>query len=166
MAPRGKGAWLAALAAAALTACAAHAPLPTTGGTADGGAAAEPGPGRPPRAASPPAPAASLESSPPLDLAPSSSFEDRLELLTLIAPRPGHPRLLTERLRISGIDPHEVGQFLEAYNRRSEILQFTPEGAALAPHVLDRVFSLRPNQLLQFRFSGRVGKLVFRFTWH
>jgi hypothetical protein len=82
----------------------------------------------------------------------------------LFAPERG-PRLLQERLRISGIDPADVSRTLEAYNRRSEIAQFTPDGLAIAPHLLNRALSLEPNQLLQFRWSGQAGKLVFRFTW-
>jgi multidrug efflux pump subunit AcrB len=82
----------------------------------------------------------------------------------LFAPERG-PRLLQERLRISGIDPADVARTLEAYNRRSEIAQFTPDGLAVAPQLLNRALSLQPNQLLQFRWSGQAGKLVFRFTW-
>jgi hypothetical protein len=99
------------------------------------------------------------------DLEPSTSSEARIELFSLLFAREDHPRLLRERLRISGIDPHEVGQFLEAYNRRSELVQFTPDGVAFAPHALERLLSLSPSQILQFRFSGLAGKFVFRFSW-
>ncbi|HET8723352.1 MAG TPA: hypothetical protein VFM53_04045 [Anaeromyxobacteraceae bacterium] len=98
-------------------------------------------------------------------LDPGPAVQARLVLEERAIPtRPG-VRLLRERLRISGIEPDDVARTLEAYNRRSEILQFTPEGVALAPHILDRALSLDPGQLLQFRFSGQAAKLVFRMTW-
>ena len=89
----------------------------------------------------------------------------RVELQTLIFPRDPTVRLLRARLRISGIDPQDVRQTLEAYNRESEVAQFTPDGLAVAPYLLQRALDLSPDLLLQFRWSGRAGKLVFRFTW-
>ena len=80
----------------------------------------------------------------------------------LFAPERG-PRLLQERLRISGIDPADVSRTLEAYNRRSEIAQFTPDGLAIAPQLLNRALSLEPNQLLQFRWSGQAGHYQTRW---
>ena len=89
----------------------------------------------------------------------------RVELQTLIFPRDPTVRLLRARLRISGIDPQDVRQTLEAYNRESEVAQFTPDGLAVAPYLLQRALDLSPDLLLQFRWSGRAAKLVFRFTW-
>ena len=89
----------------------------------------------------------------------------RLTLEERAIPRRPEIRLLEERLRISGIEPDDVARTLEDYNRRSEILQFTPEGVALAPHFLDRALALDPGQLLQVRFSGQAAKVVFRMTW-
>jgi len=88
-----------------------------------------------------------------------------VELQTLIFPRDPPVRLLRARLRISGIDPQDVRQTLEAYNRNSEVAQFTPDGLAVAPYLLQRALHLGPDLLLQFRWSGRAGKLVLRFTW-
>lgn len=161
MATRGKGAWLAALAAAAAAACAAHAPVPPPQG-----AYAPPSPEVQASEAEPAAlPPTDLARDPAPDLEPPPSSEDRIELSALLFDREDHPRLLKERLLISGIDPHEVGQFLEAYNRRSELIQFTPDGVAFAPHALEHMLSLSPTQILQFRFSGQAGKFIFRFTW-
>jgi multidrug efflux pump subunit AcrB len=98
-------------------------------------------------------------------LLPSLAQQDGVERHALLFPTERGPRLLQERLRISGIDPADVARTLEAYNRRSEIAQFTPDGLAVAPQLLNRALSLQPNQLLQFRWSGQAGKLVFRFTW-
>jgi hypothetical protein len=89
----------------------------------------------------------------------------QVELQTLIFPRDPPVRLLRARLRISGIDPQDVRQTLEAYNRESEVAQFTPDGLAVAPYLLQRALDLSPDLLLQFRWSGRAAKLVFRFTW-
>jgi hypothetical protein len=88
-----------------------------------------------------------------------------VELQTLIFPRDPPVRLLRARLRISGIDPQDVRQTLEAYNRNSEVAQFTPDGLAVAPYLLQRALHLGPDLLLQLRWSGRAGKLVLRFTW-
>jgi hypothetical protein len=82
----------------------------------------------------------------------------------LFAPERG-PRLLKERLRISGIDPDDVARTVQAYNLRSEVVQLTPDGLAFAPQVMNRALSLAPGQFLQFRWSGQAAKLVFRFTW-
>jgi len=112
--------------------------------------------------AAPPA-AGGAEPLPPLE--PSATLHQRVERESLLFPPARGPRLLQERLRISGIDPADVARTLEAYNRRSEIAQFTPDGLAVAPQVLNRALSLQPDQLLQFRWSGQAGKLVFRFTW-
>jgi hypothetical protein len=112
-------------------------------------------------------------------LAPGAAFPDdeppcldlcadspaRVELQTLIFPRDPPVRLLRAQLRISGIDPEDVRRTLEAYNQRSELAQFTPDGMAVAPYLLQRALHLSPDLLLQFRFSGQAGKLVFRFTW-
>ncbi len=108
-------------------------------------------------------PAASAEDT-PAPLATPEAVADRIELSALLFPREP-PRLLTAQLRISGIDPEDVRRTLEALNARSEIGQFTPEGFSPAPHVLERMLDLPPGQVLQFRWSGQVGKLVFRFTW-
>ncbi len=98
-------------------------------------------------------------------LEPSVTLHRRVERESLLfAPERG-PRLLQERLRISGVDPADVARTVEAYNRRSEIAQFTPDGLAIAPQLLNRALSLAPDQLLQFRWSGQSAKLVFRFTW-
>ena len=116
-----------------------------------------------PAAAEPSAPetagAASLE--------PNPVVEERLELESLLFPRDPPARLLREHLRISGIDIDTEGirRTLESLNRKSELAQFTPEGLAIAPYLLQRAFDLDPSTMLQFRFSGRTGKLVFRFTW-
>lgn len=90
---------------------------------------------------------------------------ERIELQTLIFPRQPAVRLLHWRLRVSGIDPEDVRRTLEEYNRRSELAQFTPDGLAVAPYLLQRALDLSPDLLLQFRWSGQAGKLVFRFTW-
>jgi hypothetical protein len=158
MATGAKRAWLTALAAAVTVACSAHAP---PAGPAAGPPLA-PAPAEHPDAppVAPPAagPFASLE-------APEETA-DRIELSSLLLPRADRqPSLLRERLLISGIDPHEVGQYLEAYNRRSDLVQFTPDGVAFAPHALERMLSLSPDKLLQFRFSGQAGKLVFRLSF-
>ena len=100
---------------------------------------------------------------PPLTLGADTS--DRLDLIALIFPRDPPVRLLRTRLRISGIDPEDIRHTLEAYNRRSELAQFTPDGLAVAPYLLQRALDLGPDLLLQFRWSGQAGKLVFRFTW-
>lgn len=94
-----------------------------------------------------------------------SDTPERIELQTLIFPRQPAVRLLHWRLRVSGIDPEDVRRTLEEYNRRSELAQFTPDGLAVAPYLLQRALDLSPDLLLQFRWSGQAGKLVFRFTW-
>jgi len=98
-------------------------------------------------------------------LALSSDTPDRIELEALIFPRNPPVRLLHWRLRVSGIDAEDVRRTLEEYNRRSELAQFTPDGLAVAPYLLQRALDLSPDLLLQFRWSGQAGKLVFRFTW-
>ena len=98
-------------------------------------------------------------------LALSSDTPDRIELEALIFPRNPAVRLLHWRLRVSGIDAEDVRRTLEEYNRRSELAQFTPDGLAVAPYLLQRALDLSPDLLLQFRWSGQAGKLVFRFTW-
>lgn len=100
----------------------------------------------------------------PVPLAAPAETAARIDLAALLFPREP-PRLLRAQLRISGIDPEDVRRTLEALNARSEIGQFTPEGFSPAPHVLERMLDLRPDQVLQFRWSGQAGKLVFRFTW-
>jgi hypothetical protein len=99
------------------------------------------------------------------DLALPTGTPERLELLTLIFPREPPARLLHATLRISGIDPEEVRRTLEEVNRSSELAQFTPDGLAVAPYLLQRALSLDRDQLLQVRWSGRTARLVFRFTW-
>ena len=94
-----------------------------------------------------------------------SDTPERIELQTLIFPRQPSVRLLHWRLRVSGIDAEDVRRTLEEYNRRSELAQFTPDGLAVAPYLLQRALDLSPDLLLQFRWSGQAGKLVFRFTW-
>jgi hypothetical protein len=98
-------------------------------------------------------------------LRPTLAQRGQVERECLLFPPEHGPRLLRERLRISGIDPDDVGRTLQAYNQRSEIAQFTPDGLAIAPQVMNRALSLAPDQCLQFRWSGRTAKLVFRFTW-
>ena len=98
-------------------------------------------------------------------LDPPPAVNDRIELSTLLFPREPPARLLREHLRISGIDPEDIRITLEALNRRSELAQFTPDGLAVAPYALPRMLSLDPGTTLQFRFSGRAGKLVLRFAW-
>jgi hypothetical protein len=105
----------------------------------------------------------SADAQPCLDLC--TDTPSPVELQTLIFPRDPPVRLLRARLRISGIDPQDVRQTLEAYNRNSEVAQFTPDGLAVAPYLLQRALHLGPDLLLQFRWSGRAGKLVLRFTW-
>ncbi len=182
----GKRAWFAAIGATAALACAAHAPpagptggpLPDVTGpsaSAPPSAPASPLVSEPPTSMAPPASPHS-EPRPPrwaglLDAAPPASLEacgdsaDRIGLAALLFAREDRPTLLEERLLISGIDPRDVRDFLQAYNRRSEFVQFTPEGVAFAPHALERMLSLPPTQLLQFRFSGQTGKLVFRLVF-
>jgi hypothetical protein len=110
------------------------------------------------------APGAALPDEPSLlDLCIDTS--ERAEFHTLIFPRDPPVRLLRAQLRISGIDPEDVRRTVEAYNQRSEIAQFTPDGLAVAPYLLQRALHLSPDLLLQFRWSGQAGKLVFRFTW-
>lgn len=110
------------------------------------------------------APGAALpDEQPCLDLCADTPA--RVELQTLIFPRDPPVRLLRARLRISGIDPEDVRQTLEAYNQRSELAQFTPDGLAVAPYLLQRALHLSPDLVLQLRWSGLAGKLVFRFTW-
>jgi hypothetical protein len=90
---------------------------------------------------------------------------EQLELESLVFPSHPPVRLLRAQLRISGIDTEDIRLTLEAYNRRSELAQFTPDGLAVAPYLLQRALDLGPDLLLQFRWSGQAGKLVFRFTW-
>ena len=111
------------------------------------------------------APGAAIPEGDPPGLDPTSASVERLDLDALIFPRDPPVRLLKAQLRISGIDPEDVRRTLEAYNRRSELAQFTPDGLAVAPYLLQRALDLGPDQLLQFRWSGRSGKLVFQFTW-
>jgi hypothetical protein len=152
----GKGAWIAALVATATVACAAHAPpVPPIGD--------------PPLTATPPATPAPGPADPG-DAGPTGPLEapeaaDRIELSALLFAREDRPTLLEERLLISGIDPRDVRDFLQAYNRRSDLVQFTPDGVAFAPHVLERILALQPGQVLQFRYSGQGGKLVFRLVF-
>ena len=101
----------------------------------------------------------------PPSLGPTPDAVERVELSSLIFPREPPVRLLRAQLRISGIDPEDVRRTLEAYNRSSELAQFTPDGLAVAPYLLQRALDLSPDLLLQFRWSGQAGKLVFRFTW-
>lgn len=160
MATGGKRAWLAAFAAATV-ACSAHAPP---------AGRAEASPPAPPPDAPPAEPRASLPmeaaaADPSVLLEAPEESAGQIELSSLLLARGDRPSLLRDRLLISGIDPHEVGQYLEAYNRRSELVQFTPDGVAFAPHALERMLSLSPDQLLQFRFSGQAGKLVFRISF-
>jgi hypothetical protein len=157
MARGGKRSWLAGLLAAAMAGCAANAPpAPRTW---------DPPPLPPPSgpAAPPPSATPDGESATPLEVPEESA--DRIALSTLLFAREDRPTLLEERLLISGIDPRDVRDFLQAYNRRSELVQFTPEGVAFAPHALEHMLSLPPTQLLQFRFSGQTGKLVFRLVF-
>jgi hypothetical protein len=157
MASEGKGAWVAALAATAIAACAAHAPpVPPTGAPSlVPVTSAEPAPG--------PVGPTDAGASGPLETTEESA--DRIELSALLFAREDRPTLLEERLIISGIDPRDVRDFLQAYNRRSELVQFTPDGVAFAPHVLERMLALPPSQVLQFRYSGQAGKLVFRLVF-
>jgi hypothetical protein len=111
------------------------------------------------------APGAALPEDDPPGLDHLPATVEQLELTTLLFPRDPPVRLLRAQLRISGIDPEDVRKTLEAYNRRSEVAQFTPDGLAIAPYVLQRALQLGPDQVLQFRWSGRAGKLVFQFTW-
>ncbi len=101
----------------------------------------------------------------PTGLEHAVATEERIELEALIFPPDPPVRLLRAQLRISGIDPEDVRRTLEEYNRRSELAQFTPDGLAVAPYLLQRALDLSPDLLLQFRWSGQAGKLVFRFTW-
>jgi hypothetical protein len=111
------------------------------------------------------APGAAIPEDDPAGLDHLPATVEQLELTTLLFPRDPPVRLLRAQLRISGIDPEDVRKTLEAYNRRSEVAQFTPDGLAIAPYVLQRALQLGPDQVLQFRWSGRAGKLVFRMTW-
>jgi hypothetical protein len=111
------------------------------------------------------APGAALPDDDPPGLDHLPATVEQLELTTLLFPRDPPVRLLRAQLRISGIDPEDVRTTVEAYNRRSEVAQFTPDGLAIAPYVLQRALQLGPDQVLQFRWSGRAGKLVFQFTW-
>jgi len=54
---------------------------------------------------------------------------------------------------------------LDAYNRRSQLVQFTRDSLVVAPFVLQRAFEMEENQLLQVRLSARTARLVFEFTW-
>ena len=110
------------------------------------------------------APGGAAEDDPP-SLALPPEVPGRLELQALLFPRDPPPRLLRAELRISGIDPEDVRRTLEDLNRRSEVAQFTPDGLAVAPFLLQQALSLDPDQVLQVRWSGRAAKLVFRFTW-
>jgi hypothetical protein len=101
----------------------------------------------------------------PTDLGHTPAAVEQLELESLIFPSHPPVRLLRAQLRISGIDTEDIRRTLEAYNRRSELAQFTPDGLAVAPYLLQRALDLSPDLLLQFRWSGQAGKLVFRFTW-
>ena len=101
----------------------------------------------------------------PPDLSLVGETPDRLELQALIFPRDPPVRLLHARLRISGIDPEDVRRTLEELNRTSELAQFTPDGLAVAPYLLQHALSLDRDQILQVRWSGPAAKLVFRFTW-
>jgi hypothetical protein len=111
------------------------------------------------------APGAALPADEPHCLHLCADTSAQVELQALIFPRDPPVRLLRAQLRISGIDPEDVRRTLEAYNRRSELAQFTPDGLAVAPYLLQRALHLDPDLLLQFRWSGRAGKLVFQFTW-
>ena len=99
------------------------------------------------------------------DLALPDSTTDRVELFTLLFPGERAPRLFGGTLRISGIDPQDVRRTLEAYNRRSELVQFSRGSLVIAPYVLQRALAMDRDQLLQFRLSARTARLVFQFTW-
>ncbi len=111
------------------------------------------------------APGAAVPDDEPACLDLCADTPARVELQTLIFPRDPPVRLLRAQLRISGIDPEDVRRTLEDYNRRSELAQFTPDGLAVAPYLLQRALHLNPDLMLQFRWSGMAGKLVFQFTW-
>jgi len=98
-------------------------------------------------------------------LAVSDSTTDRLELFTLLFSGERAPRLFAGQLRISGIDPQDVRRTLEAYNRRSELAQFSRESLVIAPYVLQRALDMDRDQSLQVRLSARTARLVFQFTW-
>jgi hypothetical protein len=93
------------------------------------------------------------------------SSADRLELATLLFSRDPAPRLLTARLTISGIDPHEVRRTVETYNQSSELLQLSRGNLILAPYLLRQAFDMDPGQLLQVQLSARTARLVFQFSW-
>ncbi len=116
-----------------------------------GVALAAPGPGRPEDV--------------PAALALPPEAEQRIELGALVFPQHPPIRLLHARLRISGIDPDDVRRTFDAWNRRFELAQWTPDGVAIAPHVLARALDLSPDQLLQLRVTGQAARLVFRLTW-
>jgi hypothetical protein len=98
-------------------------------------------------------------------LALPTATASRHELYTLIFPKERAPRLFGGRLRISGIDPEDVGRTLEAYNRRSELAQFSRDSLVLAPYVLQRALDMDRDQLLQLKLSAYTARLVFQFTW-
>jgi hypothetical protein len=111
------------------------------------------------------APGAAVPDDEPACLDLCADTPARVELQTLIFPRDPPVRLLRAQLRILSIDPEDVRRTLEDYNRRSELAQFTPDGLAVAPYLLQRALHLNPDLMLQFRWSGMAGKLVFHFTW-
>ena len=111
------------------------------------------------------APAAPLCQEAGEGLALPDSTTDRIELFTLLFPGERAPRLFGRQLRISGIDLQDVQRTLEAYNRRSELAQFSRESLVLAPYVLQRALAMDRDQLLQFRLSARTARLVFQFSW-
>jgi hypothetical protein len=90
---------------------------------------------------------------------------DRLDLFTLLVPGERAPRLLAGELRLSGIDLQEVQRTLEAYNRRSELAQFSRGSLVVAPYVLQRSLDMEREQLLQVWLSARTARLVLLLTW-
>jgi hypothetical protein len=98
-------------------------------------------------------------------LAAAPDTAPRIELHTLLFPREPPARLLRARLTIQGIDPQDVARTVEAYNRRSRIVNFSASGMAVAPFLLGDVFRLDPGQSLAFRWTGQTAKLVFQFSW-
>ncbi len=101
----------------------------------------------------------------PARLAPCSESVQRMDVRTLVFPSDPKLHLLDWQLRISGIDPKDIGRTLDAYNRRSELATVRRDGVAIAPYLLRDFLDMPPDQLLQVRVGSWNARLVFQVTW-
>ena len=101
----------------------------------------------------------------PARLAPCADAMRELDVHALMFPPDRGVHLLDWQLRISGIDPKDVGRTLQAYNQRSELATVRSDGVAIAPYLLRDAFHMPPDQLLQLRVGSWNARLVFQLTW-